>query len=57
MRISSGGVPGRGWGGNAATQKAEGEPTCFDNAAPASNVEPRRDEGDISQIENLGAVG
>lgn len=33
------------------------EPTCFDDAAAASNVEPRGDEGDIGEIEDLGAVG
>ena len=31
--------------------------TCFDDAAPSSNVKPRGDEGDICEIENLGAVG
>lgn len=44
-------------GEETSVERVKGEPTCFDDAAPASNVEPRGDECDISEIENLGAVG
>ena len=31
--------------------------TCFNDATPRSYAQPRADERDISQIEDLGAVG